>query len=332
MSLNSGLLQSQFQDEDLPEEGLRPKSLLDFQGQSLAKENLAIYIRAALERKEALDHVFISGPPGLGKTTLAGIIANELGAEFRLTSAPALEKAKDLAGLLTNLSARAVFFIDEIHRLRPVIEEMLYIAMEDRELDWIIGEGPAARAVRIPLPPFTLVGATTRPGAVSNPLVTRFGIQQRLSYYSRKELEDIIIHNAQLLPAEIEAEAAALLAQCSRGTPRVANRLLRRMRDFAQVSNGTVISCQIVDAAMMRLEIDSFGLERIDREILRAMIDKFGGGPVGVETLAIAVGENRDALEDFYEPYLIQCGLLQRSPRGRIATTLAYSHLGKSLV
>ena len=327
--MDSELLRSQFQDEDLPEECLRPKCLLDFRGQRLAKENLAIFIRAAIERRESLDHVFISGPPGLGKTTLAGIIANELGAEFRITAAPALEKAKDLAGLLTSLSPNSVFFIDEIHRLKPLLEEMLYIAMEDGELDWVIGDGPAARAVRVPLPSFTLVGATTRPGAVSSPLVTRFGIQQRLGYYSQGELEEIIVRSARLLPSEIHADAAALLAQCSRGTPRVANRLLRRMRDFAQVDGNAVISRKIVEAALARLEIDPLGLESVDREILRAMIHKFGGGPVGAETLAIAVGESRDALEDFYEPYLIQCGLLQRSPRGRMATRLAYKHLNE---
>ena len=326
------ILQSELQDEDFPEEGLRPRSLEDFSGQSRAKENFSIYIKAALQRQEALDHVFISGPPGLGKTTLAHIIANELGAELRVTAAPVLEKAKDIAGLLTSLSPKSVFFIDEIHRLRPVIEEMLYIAMEDGELDWVIGEGPAARSVRIPLAPFTLVGATTRPGAVSSPLSSRFGIQQRLSYYSRAELVEIIVRTARLLPLEIQPEAAALLAQCSRGTPRVANRLLRRMRDFAQVAGCRAINCEIVDRALTRLEIDSLGLERVDREILRAIIQKFDGGPVGVETLAIAVGENRDSLEDFYEPYLIQCGLLQRSPRGRIATNLAYSHLEGNLL
>ncbi|MEM9424017.1 MAG: Holliday junction branch migration DNA helicase RuvB, partial [Spirochaetota bacterium] len=261
--MESGILQSQFQDDDAPEESFRPKCLADFQGQGLAKENLSIYIRAAKERKEALDHVFISGPPGLGKTTLAGILANELGAEFRVTAAPALEKAKDLAGLLTSLSPHSVFFIDEIHRLRPIIEEMLYIAMEDGELDWIIGEGPAARAVRVPLPPFTLVGATTRPEAVSSPLVTRFGIQQRLSYYSREELEEIIVRSARLLPAEIGADAAALLARCSRGTPRVANRLLRRMRDFAQVAGSHEITRSVVENALGRLEIDLLGLERV---------------------------------------------------------------------
>ncbi|WGK70359.1 Holliday junction branch migration DNA helicase RuvB [Candidatus Haliotispira prima] len=332
MSFDSSLLQNQFQDDDFPEESLRPKCLLDFRGQSLAKENLSVYIRAALERKEALDHVFISGPPGLGKTTLAGIIANEMGAEFRATGAPALEKAKDLAGLLTSLSPNSVFFIDEIHRLRPTIEEMLYIAMEDGELDWIIGEGPAARAVRVPLPPFTLVGATTRPGAVSSPLITRFGIQQRLNYYSITELEEVIIHSAKLLPSDIRADAATLLAQCSRGTPRVAIRLLRRMRDYAQEARSPIITRKVIEHSLVRLEIDRLGLVRLDREILHTIIHKFGGGPVGVETLAIAVGESRGTLEDFYEPYLIQCGLLQRSSRGRIATGLAHSHLEENSV
>lgn len=327
----SGILRPEELAEELPDEGLRPKNLEDFQGQSLIKENLSVFIRAALQRREALDHVFISGPPGLGKTTLASIIANELGAELRITAAPALEKAKDLAGLLTSLSPKSIFFIDEIHRLKPAIEEMLYIAMEDQELDWIIGEGPAARAVRIPLPPFTLVGATTRPGAVSSPLITRFGIPLRLNYYSESDLEDIICRSASIIPTEIEARAAQLLAVCARGTPRVANRLLRRMRDFAQIEGESVISQHRVEQALKRLEIDKLGLERVDREILQVMIHKFGGGPVGVETLAIAVGESRDSLEDFYEPYLIQCGLIQRSPRGRIATALAYQHLGLPL-
>lgn len=314
-------------DEDLSEEtGLRPRTLAEFQGQSRIKENLKVFIEAAKQRKEALDHLFISGPPGLGKTTLAAIIANELGVELRITSAPALEKVKDLVGLLTSLSPHSIFFIDEIHRLRSIIEEMLYIAMEDYEIDWIIGEGPAARSVRIPIPPFTLIGATTRPGSLSSPLLSRFGIPLRLHYYSQKELQDIILRSAQLLPIAIEPDALPLLARCTRGTPRVANRILRRMRDFAQIEGESKITHKRVQESLRLLEIDSLGLERVDREILKIMIQKFGGGPVGVETLAIAVGESRNSLEDFYEPYLIQCGLLSRSPRGRVVTETGYQH------
>jgi len=314
--------------EEQREVGLRPQVLGEFQGQAALKENLSVFIQAARGRDEALDHVFISGPPGLGKTTLAGIMANELGVELKVTSAPALDKPKDIAGLLTTLTDKSVFFIDEIHRLKPAIEEMLYIAMEDGELDWIIGQGPSARSVRIPLPKFTLVGATTKPGRVSSPLFTRFGIHLRIDFYTEEELLGILLRSAAILEVDLPEDAARLLAQCSRGTPRVANRLLRRMRDFAQVQGDGVITVAVVRAALQRLEIDLYGLEKQDRAILRAVIQNYGGGPVGAETLAISVGEGIDSLEDFYEPYLIQRGFLMRTPRGRMATPLAYQHLG----
>ncbi|RLW70244.1 MAG: Holliday junction branch migration DNA helicase RuvB [spirochete symbiont of Stewartia floridana] len=328
--MNEHILEpSDIGDEDRQDIGIRPRSLGDFQGQSDLKKNLSVFIQAAVQRKEPLDHVFISGPPGLGKTTLAGIMANELEAEFKVTSAPALDKPKDLAGILSTIPDRSVFFIDEIHRLKPAIEEMLYIAMEDYELDWIIGQGPAARTVRIPVPPFTLAGATTKPGRVSSPLFTRFGITLRIDYYDQAELNDIIHRSAHILDIDIEEEAAALLARCSRGTPRVANRLLRRMRDYAQVESSGKVTSAIVENGLSRLRIDLEGLEEQDRRILEAIIDRYGGGPVGAETLAISIGEGIDALEDFYEPYLIQKGFLQRTPRGRAVTDLAYKHLGR---
>jgi Holliday junction DNA helicase RuvB len=317
--------------EDEGDNGIRPRFLEEFQGQKELKENLSIFISAARGRNEPLDHVFISGPPGLGKTTLANIMANELGADIKVTSAPALDKPKDLAGLLSTIPEKTVFFIDEIHRLKPAIEEMLYIAMEDYELDWIIGQGPAARTVRIPVPPFTLVGATTRPGRVTSPLFTRFGITVRIDYYGQDELNRIIKRTAGILGIGIDDEASALLARCSRGTPRVANRLLRRMRDFAQVAGSPLVTPSIVEDGLKRLRIDLEGLEEQDRRILEAIIDRYAGGPVGAETLAISVGEGIDALEDFYEPYLIQRGFLQRTPRGRMVTDLAYRHLGRKL-
>lgn len=318
-------------NEDESDFGIRPKRLDDFQGQKELKANLSVFIQAAIQRREPLDHVFLSGPPGLGKTTLANIMANEMGADIKVTSAPALDKPKDLAGLLSTIADKTVFFIDEIHRLKPAIEEMLYIAMEDYELDWIIGQGPSARTVRIPVPPFTMVGATTKPGRVSNPLYTRFGITVRIDYYGTEELNAIVHRSADILGIQIMPEAAKLLAHCSRGTPRVANRLLRRMRDYAQVEGDGKISKTVVEEGLSRLRIDREGLEEQDRRILAAIIDKYGGGPVGAETLAISVGEGIDALEDFYEPYLIQRGFLQRTPRGRAVTAMAYQHLGRKL-
>ncbi|TFG64169.1 MAG: Holliday junction branch migration DNA helicase RuvB [Spirochaetales bacterium] len=326
---NPGFLSGTYhQPEDEKEAPLRPKLLKDFQGQQSIKNNLSVFIQAAKIRGESLDHVFISGPPGLGKTTLAGIIANELGKEFKVTSAPALEKPKDMAGLLTSLTEGSVFFIDEVHRLKPALEEMLYIAMEDYELDWIIGQGPAARSIRIPLKPFTLIGATTKPGQVASPLYSRFGISFRIDFYSPLEILTILNRSAQILEVPLEAEAAERLSRCSRGTPRVANRLLRRMRDFAQVTGDGTVNPGIVDTGLRQLEIDGYGLERYDREILRIIIEKYGGGPVGAETLAISAGEAVDSLEDFYEPYLIQMGFIQRTSRGRVVTPLAYRHLG----
>ncbi len=319
-------------DVSLPEDerdgSLRPLFINDFLGQTKVKENLKVFIEAARTRSESLDHLFLIGPPGLGKTTLAQITAHELGVDFKVTSAPALDKPKDLAGILSTISERTVFFIDEIHRLKPAIEEMLYIAMEDYELDWIIGQGAAARTVRIPLPKFTLVGATTKAGMVSSPLISRFGIVQRFNFYSGDELSSIIKRSAGILDIKIDDSAASLLASCARGTPRVANRLLRRMRDFAQVSGTDLITSDIVRYGLDKLEIDPLGLEKYDREILLSIIHNFSGGPVGAETLAISIGESMDTLEDYYEPYLIQTGLLQRTSRGRIVTPKAYEHLG----
>jgi Holliday junction DNA helicase RuvB len=315
-------------DEDRRDTALRPKVMADFLGQRSMKENLGVFIEAAKERGESLDHLFLIGPPGLGKTTLAQIVANELRVEFKQTSAPALEKPKDLVGILTTISEKTVFFIDEIHRLKPVIEEMLYIAMEDYELDWIIGQGPAARTMRLPIKPFTLVGATTKAGMVSSPLISRFGITCRFSLYEAADIEAIVRRSAGILQVALEDGAAALIGRSARGTPRIANRLLRRMRDFAQHGNSSSITLPVVEDALGRLEIDGLGLEKLDRDILRMIIERYAGGPVGAETLAISIGEAVDTLEDYYEPYLIQAGLIQRTPRGRVVTPAAYSHLG----
>jgi len=315
-------------EEDSRDATLRPRSLAEFLGQKAMKDNLSVFIEAARERNESLDHLFLIGPPGLGKTTLAQVVAHELKADFKVTSAPALEKPKDLAGILTTLTEKTVFFIDEIHRLKPAIEEMLYIAMEDYELDWIIGQGPSARTIRIPVQPFTLVGATTKAGNVSSPLISRFGITCRFSFYGNEDMEAIVRRSAGILNVAIENDAAALLASSARGTPRVVNRLLRRVRDFAQIlASGPVITREIVEESLTRLEIDALGLERYDREILKIIIERYAGGPVGAENLAITIGESVDTLEDYYEPYLIQAGLIQRTPRGRMVTSLAYDHL-----
>ncbi|HNQ97497.1 MAG TPA: Holliday junction branch migration DNA helicase RuvB [Treponemataceae bacterium] len=328
-SADESLVRPEARLDDERDRALRPRLLADFQGQEQIKTNLAVFVEAARCRGESLDHLFLIGPPGLGKTTLAQITANELGVDFKVTSAPALDKPKDLAGILTTVTERTVFFIDEIHRLKPAIEEMLYIAMEDYELDWIIGQGPSARTVRIPIPPFTLIGATTRAGMVSSPLISRFGIVQRFAFYTEDELASIIARSASILNVRITDRAAHALASCSRGTPRVANRLLRRMRDFAEVLEDGTVTDEVVRQGLLRLEIDSLGLERYDREILTSIMDNYSGGPVGAETLAISVGESQETLEDYYEPYLIQAGLIQRTPRGRMVTDRAYTHLGR---
>ncbi len=315
-------------EEEEQENILRPKYLKDFQGQSALKENLSIFIKAAKMRGEPLDHTFLIGPPGLGKTTLASIIANEMGAEIKMTNAPALDKPKDLAGVLTNITENSVFFIDEIHRLKPALEEMLYIAMEDFEIDWMIGQGPAARTMRIPIPKFTLIGATTKAGGVSRPLSNRFGIQLHLDYYNDQELTDIIRRSAKLLDVTIVPEALTMLAHCSRGTPRIANRLLRRLRDFASVLGDGVVTVDIVRQGLERMGIDHNGLNAQDLNVLRTIINYYEGGPVGLDTLAVALGEEPSSLSDYYEPYLIQKGYLQRTPQGRVVTSKAYALFG----
>ena len=317
-------------EEDMWQYSLRPKYFNEYIGQREAKDNLNIYIQATKQRGEALDHVLLYGPPGLGKTTLAGIIANELGVNFRITSGPAIEKAGDLAAILTNLDEHDVLFIDEIHRLSRSVEEVLYSAMEDYALDIIIGKGPSARSVRIDLPKFTLVGATTRAGALAAPLRDRFGIVSRLEYYKQEELEFIVTRAADILNIGIEQAGASEIARRSRGTPRIANRLLKRVRDFAQVVGNGVITADIADEALKRLHVDKMGLDRIDRRVLKCIIENYDGGPVGIETIAAAVSEERETIEDVYEPYLMQLGFLGRTPRGRVATKLAYDHLGIS--
>ena len=307
---------------------LRPRRLAEYIGQKKAKENLKVFVQAALNRGEALDHVLLYGPPGLGNTTLAGIIANELGVNFRITSGPAIERSGDLAALLTNLGERDVLFIDEIHRLSRSVEEVLYSAMEDFALDIIIGKGPSARSIRLDIAPFTLVGATTKAGALAAPLRDRFGVISRLEYYEPQELMLIIERAAEILKISIEKRGAEKLANRSRGTPRVANRLLKRVRDFAQVEGASTITAEIADAALDRLEVDRIGLDHTDRRMLLTMIQKFAGGPVGLETLAAAISEESDTIEDVYEPYLLQLGFINRTPRGRVVTRLAYEHLG----
>jgi len=308
--------------------GLRPQALDDFIGQTAEKANLKIYIEAARSRGEALDHVLFYGPPGLGKTTLSQIVSRELGVSFRATSGPVIAKAGDLAAILTHLQERDVLFIDEIHRLNPAVEEILYPAMEDFQLDLVIGEGPAARNVRIDLPPFTLVGATTRLGLLTNPLRDRFGIPVRLNYYNVEELEEIVRRGARLLDVELTDDGAREIARRSRGTPRVAVRLLRRVRDFATVAGATEVDALKADAALTRLEVDKLGLDGMDRRYLSCIANDFGGGPVGVETLSASLSEQRDAIEDIIEPFLIQQGLMQRTPRGRLLTRGGFAHLG----
>jgi len=315
-------------EEDAAEASLRPQRLDEFIGQSQARANLGVFIAAARARKEALDHVLFVGPPGLGKTTLAQIVARELGVNFRATSGPVIARAGDLAALLTNLEERDVLFIDEIHRLNPAVEEILYPAMEDFQLDLIIGQGPAARSVKIDLAKFTLVGATTRAGLLTNPLRDRFGIPVRLNFYSAPELEAIVNRGARVLGIAVTADGANEIARRARGTPRIAGRLLRRLRDFASVAGAAAIDRALADKALAALEVDAAGLDAMDRRYLVTIASNYGGGPVGVETLAAALSEPRDAIEDIIEPYLIQCGFLQRTPRGRLITSHAFRHLG----
>jgi Holliday junction DNA helicase RuvB len=314
--------------EEALERALRPRRLDEYIGQEKIREQLGIFIEAAKRRTEALDHVLLFGPPGLGKTTLSHILAHELGVNLRQTSGPVLERPGDLAALLTNLEPRDVLFIDEIHRLSPVVEEILYPALEDFQIDIMIGEGPAARSVKIDLPPFTLVGATTRAGMLTNPLRDRFGIVARLEFYSPQELTRIVTRSAQLLAIPLADEGALEIARRSRGTPRIANRLLRRVRDYAEVRADGNVTLKVADAALSMLDVDRSGLDVMDRKLLATVLDKFGGGPVGVDNLAAAIGEDRDTIEDVLEPYLIQQGFLQRTSRGRVATALAYRHFG----
>jgi Holliday junction DNA helicase RuvB len=316
-------------DEDTQyEAGLRPRLLREYIGQGRVRENLQVAIAAATQRREPLDHVLLHGPPGLGKTTLAYVIANELGVSIRATSGPAIEKPGDLVGIVTNLLPGEVLFIDEIHRLSPAVEEILYPALEDYEVDIIIGQGPSARTVKMRLEPFTLIGATTRTGLLTSPLRSRFGITHRLEFYTPADLEEIVRRSAKILDVPIDQPAAAELACRARGTPRIANRLLRRVRDYAQVRAAGTITLEVARAGLELLEVDQHGFDEVDRKLLRTIIDKFGGGPVGLNTIAAAISEEKDAIEDIYEPFLIQIGFLDRTPRGRVATARAYAYFG----
>ena len=318
-------------EDEVIDRAIRPKTLADYTGQQHVCQQMAIFIEAARGRGDPLDHLLIFGPPGLGKTTLAMIVANEMGVNIKTTSGPVLEKAGDLAALLTNLEPNDVLFIDEIHRLSPVVEEILYPAMEDYQLDIMIGEGPAARSIKLDLPPFTLVGATTRAGALTSPLRDRFGIVQRLEFYKVEELSNIILRSAHFLNLQLDEDGATEIARRSRGTPRIANRLLRRVRDYAQVKHNGQVTPEVAAAALQMVDVDAEGFDYMDRKLILAIIEKFGGGPVGLDNLAAAIGEEKDTIEDVIEPFLIQQGFIQRTPRGRIASPRAYTHFGFDL-